>query len=524
MHLTGDELRDAAGDAPSIVAEIVDTIDGDGLKFITAKMAARFAQEIVSGTNPISGAEERFSVKTKAAAAKAINSGMLETVRLSLMDRIVREKATLWTEGETYTYDGVGESFAADIQAARAAGADALTMARVDSLGVAVGSSACLVQILGSKLNYQPIRRDCIWVAHAADIMDGDEMRGVNNLAIDEASAVVVKLGTSADGKGEFAAWFGRSDVYNNGRFVQYVSDKWSNVPPPGEDADALDYWIDDAMTEVGNPLTLWADDNDGTGPEYPIVTWLGDSAGYGGALLPVQTDLFEQGKEIDLAASRLLLSALKGARGATVLTKDPGGSNIIPDVLDEGVVVLEQGQALSQLGHAVSNSKDGLDIVQKMMQSIAASHGVPGYMMAISDSVQMPSGVALAIANEPLSRNRRGRIELNRENVARKFALETALAGIENGTGFGDVTETWKPNAREFPVDPEAQARAWKQQLDIGLVDVVELAQEFKSLDSREAAENYIATLTKPEPPPTAPQPRGLQALRPRGVANPAQ
>ena len=36
MHLTGDELRDAAGDAPAIVAEIVDTIDGDGLMFITA--------------------------------------------------------------------------------------------------------------------------------------------------------------------------------------------------------------------------------------------------------------------------------------------------------------------------------------------------------------------------------------------------------------------------------------------------------------------------------------------------------
>lgn len=520
VDLSPSEMRDAAPSAPDIVAEMISALDGGGRAYVLQKMAERFAQEIVEGVNPVSGATERFSVKTKGAQARAIAAGLLETVSLHLFQRIVRERATLWTEGSVYTYEGCGDGLASDLHEARAAGGSPLSFARVDTLGTAVGSSAALIQVLGGKLNYQPVRRDCIWIAHADEVICEDGPRAADPLSIDDASVVVIKLGVADGGNGSFAAWFGRSEKYPQGRMVQYKARQWYDVPDVRADVHAVEYWADAALTEVGNPLTIAAIDNGG-GPEYPVVTWLCDTTGYGSSLMPVASGLYDQSKEIDLGASRILLSALKSARGATVLTKDVGGSNIIPDVLDEGIVVLEQGQKLSQLSHSAGNARDALAVLQQMMSDTAAAHNVPAYMVAISESAQLPSGVALAILNEPLARDRRARIEINRANVARKFEIEMALAGIENGTRCSrDAREHWEPNVREFPQDPLAQAQAWRAQIDLGISDVNEVAQEFAGLNSREEADNYLAQLT----PPPAPEPPatplgGLQARRLRGT-----
>ncbi len=518
-HMDNSQLAVSDAGVNPLVSEMIETLDGRGRPYILEKMAARYAQEIQLGTHPLSGeANQRFSVRTNEAKRKAIQAGLLEVSSLYLYQRIVRERATLWTEGQIYTYGDAADGFADDLQEARAEAGDSLAMARVDSLSVGCGSAAVLIQVLGSRLNYQPIRRDSIWVAFAPSITDDEIERPVDTLRLDDATCVVVRLGASDDGDtSRFAAWFGRSEVYPNGRFVQYATDDWSDIPDVWSDGVLSEYWLDNEQAVVANPLTVYADDHTGgAGPEYPIVTWLCDTSGYGGSLLPVQTDLYQQSKEFDLGASRVLLSALKSARGAFVLTKETGASSIVADVLDEGVVELNHGQGLQTMGHPASNSRDALGVIMEQYALTASAYNVPAYRVAVSESLQVPSGVALEIINEPLMRDRRARIELNRKNTARKFSIERALASLENGVPYpADIVEHWEPNELQLPVDPSIQADAWQKQIALGITDVVDVAREFAGLESREQAENYLETLRKQETAQQQPVASGLARFR---------
>jgi hypothetical protein len=265
----------------SLVPAIVDTIDGKGRPYVAEKMAERYAVEIVQGENK---AGEQVSLVARSDQAKkaAIDKGLYEVVRSYLLNRIEAELATLWSEGVTYVYDKATPEFETDLADARKDGSDVLSMMRIDGLSVVCNSAAGLIQVVGGKYNYQPIRCDCIWIPFADTIIDDGTERAIIETNIDEATCVIVQVGKSADRqKNKYAAWYGVSDTYERGRFVQYEASAWYEVPDVGN-PDATEY-IDGE--DIANPLSTYALKNPGN-PEYPIITWLGSSAGYGTTLL----------------------------------------------------------------------------------------------------------------------------------------------------------------------------------------------------------------------------------------------
>jgi len=119
-----------------------------------------------------------------------------------------------------------------------------------------------------------------------------------------------------------------------------------------------------------------------------------------------------------------------------------------VPESIDEGMFATEAGQSVTAHSISGSNSESALAVIKSAMSDTATAFGVPAYKLGLTADSAVQSGVALAIMNAPLMADRSRRIELNRSNMARIFAIECALASMENGAPVGKgVVETWIPN-----------------------------------------------------------------------------
>jgi hypothetical protein len=451
LKLQRNDIADLSSECVSASTDIsvaIDYLDGNTRPHVLQAIADRFAVELVKGEDP-SGAATSYRVRSKSAAKAAIEGGMFEAASTHLYPRVNRERATLFAYGEEYEYSPAG--IADDIEAAREEAGRKLVMQRLDWIACGTGSAALLVQILGSKYDYQAIARDKIWIVFSDEITEtterGERVRPTNTTNIEEATAIVIAMsGTDENGRQKFVAIFGRSAECENGRMVTYYADSWELVPQVGA-KDASDYLLDDGS--IANPLTYWRNkQNDPTLPEYPVAPWIGDSSGSTTEIMPVDLGLFNQSKEYDVSFSRVLTASLKSARGAWEFHRDQGASNVVPDAIDEGMFATEQGQSVTAHSVAGSNSESALAVIRSGMSDTATAFGVPSYKLGLTADTAVQSGVALAIMNAPLMADRSRRIELNRANMARIFRIECALASMENGAPIGSgVVETWTPN-----------------------------------------------------------------------------
>ena len=316
------ELEAAYSTDPNIgmVSEMVNALDDSGRQYVLEKMAERYAVEIRK-TKDAAGNEQSYQAHSKAAAEAAIKAGIFEVIEIYLYKKTNSERS-LFKEQGSYTYSDNSEEFSKDLQEARAQASEQLSMSRVDSLAEAIGSSACLVQTLGNNLNYQPVIRDRIWIVFSdtlTSIPEGGgegDTRPVNKLNIDECSVTVVQLGDAdSDGKASFVAYYHKSELYPNGRQVQYIANNWFDVPEI-HSPDAYDSLMND---EPYNPMVYasgeWFNNE---GPQIPIVLWYNDTSGYGKTIMPITPDYYEQCKELSLDASRAMLSVLKSISNAT--------------------------------------------------------------------------------------------------------------------------------------------------------------------------------------------------------------
>lgn len=487
------ELESVTSSAPTIVTEMIDFLDGNDRHYIELKMAERFATRIVDYENDAGETVSKIA-RTVEAKKAAIEFGLLEVSLLYLYNRIVRESNIL-SRGESFSYQNEPADYPEDIKEARKRGNRLLKMTRVDELSIATGSSAVLVQVLGNKLNYQIVGRDSIWVCFADTIFENDEERPVDKLEFEEASAVIVQLSA-----GQYVAYFGRSEVYPQGRQVKYKADNWYSVPDVNseESQDAIEY-LDDAG-EIANPLTLWSNTQaNGLGiPEYPIAAWLGSTKGYGKSILPVDYSLYKQTKELDLATSRVLMSTLKSARGVFALTKAEGASNKIPETYDEGTTILEQGLSLATHSIPGINANYSNAIIANLAAHTSEAWRVPAYRLAINDSTTIPSGVALIELNKPLMEMHQERAEKNRENVNRIFHIENALASLNNGQQQGeDIIEYWEPHQIDLRLSEKERIENAVAKKNAGIMDVNHVAEEIlPNINSYEEAQKWIEEL----------------------------
>lgn len=479
----------------SRVPTAVEYMTGKSHKHIRTMMAERFATVVERIKDPDSGKTTSHILRSKPAAAAAIALGLQEVAVTALMQRINRERATLYSFGARYGYDPAPETFGADVADLRAASEHVLMCQRMDWIACGVGSSAMMIQVIGDRLNYQQIDPDKIWIGFAETIIEDDEERPVNQREIEDASCIVIQLaGTNEQGQSKYVAIFGASGDYPRGRQVAFFASSKDQIPAVGS-GDASEYMDAEG---IGNPLTIWKQrQNDPRMLEYPIAVCLGEVVA-SPELMPVNLSLFEQSKEIDLSYSRLLMSGLKGARGVFELHRDAAGSVVLPDNVDEGIVVTESGITLKTHSPNSGNVTSALQVVDALIAHTAASYGIPLYKVSISQNTAVPSGVALQIMNQPMMMERQRRIELNRAQNARMFAIEMALVSATEGTPIGaGVVESWEPNPIPVVVDEREQREIARADLEMKVASVERVAMRlFSEINTVEQARNYIEEL----------------------------
>jgi hypothetical protein len=438
------DLEQSVVTGDSIVDTIVNYIDGGQRLEVQRLYGTRYCRRITKDKDG-----NTYSADPTPATQAAVDANLFEIIVLETMNKIIREVADLNTDTE-YAYaseDGEElDEFAADMQQARADGDYLLKLGRVDELSVATGSSGMLIQVLGSKLDYQPLASSQIKIVFADQIMDGDTWRPTNTLDIEEASIVVVELSESKNNAKDrvFVAIFPRSEMYPKGRMVKYEGTDWAAIPNVGH-ADANDHM--DSAEEVANPLTVLQNDSkDWTRPEIPVVLWRGTTNGIGKELLPTSEVLFQQDKEINLSACRALTAGIKSATGVIVLNTEVGGSPVMPDQVAEGITQLKAGQSLNILSVPAINADRLMASIESIIAFLSESFGVPNYKLTINNNLAAMSGEALIQLNRTEMEMRQRRADINRGNVDRIFNIEMALAAIDNDDQtFGNrIKQAW--------------------------------------------------------------------------------
>jgi hypothetical protein len=490
------------------VSTAVTYLNGGHMQLIRRAMAERFATIVERVKDPDSGKVTSHILRSKPAADAAIQLGLMETVSTYIMQRITRERSTLFSYGAKYEYDPASEALAVGLSELRDASRHNLTCQRMDWVACGVGSSALLIQQLGARLNYQQIDPDKIWVAFAETITDAQSgvVRPTDRLHLDDASAVVIQLvGSDGAGRCKYVAYFGASEEYPRGRMVAYTATMWHEIPSAVHGGD---YLADDG--EIANPLTLWRQmRNDATIPEYPVICWSGDGI-ISTTVLPVSLGLWDQSRELDVSLSRVLMAGLKGARGVFEIHREAGGSTTLPENADEGVVLTEQGISIKTHSGNAPSVDAALRVIDAIASHTAAAHGVPGYKVSISTQAVVPSGAALALMNQPALQERDRRINLNRSQALRMFRIETSLISAANGTPIAaGVTERWNPEPVPQIRDEMQERLIAEKDLALGVESVAGIAQELRGLDSLDAARNYVAEVAaEATKQPTATQP----------------
>ena len=434
-HIPLTELKGAEVTGLPVVSEIVDYSDGNERSYVLEKYAKRYCERITKRkSSDSSDTDDLFYSDPVLAAKAAVDTGKFEVVTLGTLTKIKRIVASLNRDVEFSYVNEAGdedEQFAKDMQETRQAGAFSLKLGRMDELAVVSGAAGAVVQQLGSKLDYQPLQSNQIKIVHATDIMEGDNDRPTNTLDIEEASLCVLEMSPASGMAYNYVAYFPRSDEYPRGRMVKYESTNWFDIPEIGAEG-AQDYYEGE---EIANPLTVLQDESkDWTVPEIPVVLWQGTVDGVGVELLPTNTTLYEQDKEINLAASRQLFAGIRSATGVIAFSTELGGSPIISDNIGEATSMLRPGQSLNILSVPGSNTTALMDAVEKNIAYLGESFAVPAYKLTVSQNTQVPSGVALVELTKPESQYRQTRANINRQNMDRIFRIERGLAARANG------------------------------------------------------------------------------------------
>jgi hypothetical protein len=424
----------------SLASTMLDYHDGNDVQHIKQWMAERFATEITR-TEDDKGNIQYNQTKSKKAQVAAIRHNLFEVTPRGTTRKVTTNVATL-SENSIFKFEQNGQpadEFAIDLTESRDEGQFGLMFSRLDEVSVVAGSACLLIQVSNGEFQYQAVLPDKVWIIFGEQLeVDGDKMP-VNELRLDHAQCIILQ--TDED---QYAAYFARSTEYEQGRFVQYESKNWANIPDVGTE-ETGEYIGKNG--EIANPLTEMQDTyKEYTTPEYPIVTWQGTTSGIGKELLPVVTNLYEASKEIDLTASRTSMSANKAARGAWYVYTDSNGVSGGYSSVDEGVNKMAPGETATVLTVPAGNIDAAEKVNKSNTQYLLDSYSIPSYNMSADQAVNMPSGAALMEANKPSVKYQEKRKDINDSSMSRWFEIEKSLATIENGEMVGkDVEQIWE-------------------------------------------------------------------------------
>ena len=472
----------------SNVSTMVDYLDGNYKQHIAAGLIRRYAHRITKNPDAVtidngSPDDQVYYSELQLGPKAAIEAGLFEILGTEYYQKISRHAASLSSdiEFEFVTEGGAdADEFGTELLAARDAAGFRQRLGRCDEIAVATGSACMHVQVLGGKFVYTPVPANMVWFAYANGVVEDDEDRAVDMLNIEEASVVVVQLDSGENNT--YVAYFPRSDMYPRGRMVKYEAKRWQDIPSPWDGRNAVE--ATDNAGEIANPLTVLQDDSgDYTRPEVPVIPWIGTIKGIGTSIIPVDSALYNTCVELDMSLSRAFTSLNKSATGNLIFTTEKGASPVWADNLGEGVNMLKPGQSAIMLNLPPAGGEALLTGVEKGGAMIGDSYGVPDYLLAVGDSVNVPSGAALMELNQPAAKMRRKRADINTGNMDRLFKVEVSLAAIDNeDPSFGAGIE------QKWIVKDMSYVKTDEQRLN-----EAKLAKELKLKGQRELIRDYV-------------------------------
>lgn len=487
------------------------------LKLVQTAMINRYAT-VIREVKDASGAIEKRVDKPDSlmdlALQKAILAGQYETIRLDLLNSIVGQSATLYTETtQTFTYNPGGKKVQQLVSDVRQEGGADASVVRWDAYACACKSALLYLGVAGGKLVETPIAPQYFRWAFAPTILEQRNTGGVTERTtltdqLDEATCIGMELESTSRTK-RWATWYGPSNWYPLGRYCIYEGQDWADVPDPRNRAamqNALDYTVNGEMIrgatldQMANPLSLWANLSGNPNiPTYPFAILYHDPLQDG--LLPVSTSLYEICRELDLAASMILMAAVKGAKGARALKRDLT-SKEIPDS-DEGLLILGRGDDLINVGWSPTHAKAAQEVINEIARHTAEANHVAGWMVVADQTGEPPTGIALETMADDMSRFRDQRHRLNIPGQGRRFEIEKAMINAERGRASKarngseaippETKETWDPGRRVFPRDKAAVVDVWGKRIDRGEADLADMVQDMRRLKSREEAINFL-------------------------------
>ncbi|MCP4640642.1 MAG: hypothetical protein GY851_09425 [bacterium] len=514
----------------TLVANIVDMIDGvGGHDRAVDKMAERYAYRIERKVTE-DGLE--YATYVRADRQHAIKNGFFEVVLVDFGRAVNDQRSTLYSEeSQEWVYDNdTAEQVFNELR--EEGGAD-LALIRVDHLADSIGCGCQRVVHRDSALSWQSFAPTSLAVGFAASIESDGNMREVNACDIEEASVVVLTLGVvdAATNKNRYAAYFGRSELYPNGRHVVFVGDSPSGYPEVGGGGDewttAGEFVTDAPLDDIANPLTYWSNTTGTDGPEYPVVIFYGDSRRHNVELLPLTgEDLYLDSLEADVASSLILKNSLINSRGIVALKAPSGGA--LPNPWDQGMVHLRKDQDIEVKSVPGVNSKIAFENFKEWLKARAESMGVPGHMVvADSESGNPESGKAIALRNAPLKKTREERWRANRHSFRRWWDVSKNVYNCGEGSAVipEDSTLKYSPGTQFFEGEDDRLADITRLEAEktAGLNDPIGVAADYWGV-TREEAAVMLEEMAKemgehPDLAPAAPeQPQGVLARRQLG------
>jgi hypothetical protein len=481
---------------------------------LRAKMIQRYG--IVIETTDDEDGTKRQTYK-RGDFADRVNLGMEGEIGSGFGPKIVNALATLFTEkGMKFEYTREGEASAkkgaALLEEYREKSGFLEQLAKADRKSVQLASSAFLVSFWSNQFDYKVLTKADVLPVWGDTIIDeGDsgedgaikgKERGVDRSDINDAFCVIIRLSKSELGDSEFLAIFGRNEDYPNGRWVTYKAATATDQIPPVGSKEANDFVMGENK-EIANPLSWYAAHNPAIEvKEYPLVIFDGCIA-ESDDVMTVSESLYNDCLEMDLAASHLLCTSQDAARGTTAISdeKQEAEGRDLPQSI-HGATYLGYGRKLEHVSHDSAASKDGLDVLDRLMINNASGYGVPDYMVVSKDyTLDASSGIALEVKSRPLKRKRNEREKENSQAVKDLFDIERyylemfAAEDADPGalTELLDCEQRWTAGPLILPENKKEKIERIEKAMDKGIVDQIEGIRDYYNLSSEaEAIEHY--------------------------------
>jgi hypothetical protein len=436
-----------------------------------------------------------------------LETGEIDALNLGWGHKIANAKATLFTEpGLKFSLalnDSDMDVTDAEKILKRHRKNGSFIANNVSANRVAVFRGCCLMMVsyLRGNLRYKKIYPGQVRVKWGEEIIENGRLRPVDILDIEDASAVLVRLGQVGINKFSYLGIIPSNPQVPNGRYVTFVdSITCQEIPPIGEKG-VIDYRIGGEKGEPVNPLTYHANQHPERDlPEIPIAVMIGGTVD-SEVLCPTFRTLYEQSLIFDKKTSHILAKAEEKAAGTLAVKRNHEAmGQPLPRRLT-GTVSLQQGQEIEDIAHDAS----ACDIAHKLkradMIDTAASYSVPDFMVVSEDhTVDASSGRALDIKARPLKKDRKNLIDLNGPYVDRLFEIERATLEFmdeEEDKGglaiLAECSQTWEAGPLVLPEDKSDVATRIISLGNAGVIDTIAQIQEYYQLPSdKEAIDLY--------------------------------